>query len=204
MFAFLGIAVLIGLAVHQVEASGALLAGYSKMFEDGAPGGSLAATASAFLHPSPSVGLGAEVGYYGYGSHPAPVGETEIADGIFASFDGKFGFSAIQATAQTLLQGTRGTTRPFATAGVGLYVVRTTLKGEVRVEDQWTQHRGRQWYEESDNSAEIGLNLGGGLHFVPEHGRAGFVVDARFHVIPGALLDESSMNSFALMAGIVF
>ena len=203
-FAILGTALAAESAPAQLKASGAFLAGYSRISEDGAPGGSLAATVNAFYHLHPAIGFGMEAGYLGFGSHPASIDDTEVASGVMLSFAGKTELSATQVTAQALVRGIQGNTRPFVTAGAGVYVLKASAKGSIRIEDQMTQRTYHQWLEESESDKKFGFNFGGGLQFFPEPGRAGYIVDARLHVVPGAWLNGASMNSFCLMAGLVF
>jgi hypothetical protein len=208
LLGILGIGMLTKPAVAGVEPTYALMAGYSKIVQDGDPGGSFGVLANAFIYPHPGLGLGAEIAYHGYGTHPASIAETEVPGGVILSFEGKNGIAATQATAQALFRGTHGSVRPYATIGGGFYVLKATIKGTIRAEDRWTQFRVWQPLEESRSETELGFNLGAGLQHFPRNHRSGFLIDARIHVIPGAWLNQglekSSMTCFALMVGVIF
>ena len=172
--------------------AGSLYGGYAKIMESDneplpVPGGSFGVRGNVFAMLDPVLGVGAELGYHGFGSDDV---QLDLGEPI----DAEFGYSAFQATAQGIARGTRGTVRPFGTLGLGLYSLRASLKTE--------------FGDESESESKFGVNLGGGIQIKPSASSISFGLEARWHtVFDGWInddLEESALDVLTVMAGINF
>jgi opacity protein-like surface antigen len=180
--------------------AGSLYGGYSKIMENDdvlpVPGGSFGGRGTLFAMLDPVMGIGAELGYYDFGSK----------DETNALFDGEVGYSAFQATAQGIARGVRGSVRPFGTLGLGLYSVKTSIKG-VFLDDGGVPIPGSD-FDESESNSKFGVNLGGGVQFKPSAGSIGFGIEARWHTVFNGWvnenLEDAGLDVLTVMAGINF
>lgn len=176
-------------AAQDVIWAGSVYGGYAKMMEsDGeplpVPGGSIGVRGNLFAMIDPVLGVGAELGYHGFGSE----------DVVIATIPGTLSYSALQATAQAIARGVRGSVRPYGTLGLGLYSVK--VKAEAG------------GLEDSETDSKFGVNLGGGVQFRPSASMIGFGIEARWHtVFDGWVnedLEDSALDIMTISAGINF
>src|SRR5262245_8916082 len=138
-----------------------LYAGYGKMMEDGAPGGSFAFRGNAFMMMDPVIGLGAELGY-------TWLGTEEISPAL-----GDLDQSVYHITANIRAPGATGNIRPYGIGGLGLYGLHASGGGI------------------SETDTKFGFNLGGGLmHRFADSG-TGLGIEARWHMVPSGVVDTS-------------
>jgi opacity protein-like surface antigen len=187
LLALLGIALMcMPAAADPMTWSGSLYGGYAKMQEDEAPGGSFGIRGNMFATMSPVIGLGAELGYHGFGTETYDIGGGETLD---------LSASTIQATAQMRARGVNGTVRPYGMFGLGMYSLKVTAEtGGV---------------EASESEGKFGFNLGAGLQFMPNPTKTmSFGVEARWHSIMDGWInedgEESALDAITLMAGVNF
>jgi opacity protein-like surface antigen len=159
--------------------------GYSKMTEDGAPGGSIGGHAGLYAAVHSVIGIGAEAGYHSLGSEEvAVVGGTQ-----------KTSASTLRFTGNVIARGVAGAVRPFAVGGLGVYPLRASTEGPLG--------------DASDTESKFGFNLGGGLMFQPPTAPVGFGAEARWHSIMDGVVDsvtgeQSALDMLTIQAGIFF
>jgi opacity protein-like surface antigen len=180
-------------AAQGITWAGSLYGGYAKIMESDneplpVPGGSFGVRGNAFAMLDPVLGVGAELGYYDFGSNDVSL---DLGEGLV---DASVGYSAFQATAQAIARGVRGSVRPFGTLGLGYYSRKATLEAS--------------GYDASESDGKFGVNLGGGVQFKPSASSIGFGLEARWHsIFDGWVnkdLEESSLDIMTIMAGINF
>ncbi len=158
--------------------------GYSKMTEDGAPGGSIGGHAGLYAALHSVIHVGAEVGYHSLGSEEIAVpGGTQ-----------KTSFSTWRFTGDIMARGVTGTVRPYGVGGLGIYPLRGATEGPLG--------------DASNTETKFGFHLGGGLMFQPPTSPVGFGAEARWHSVMNGTIDssgnESALDMVTLQAGIFF
>jgi hypothetical protein len=158
-------------AAAQDKMCGSLYAGYAKIMNSGAPGGSIGGRLNGFYMVTPMIGVGAEGGFSMLGKDK----DTEVK------------FSMIQATAQFMARGNKGSARPYGTAGGGLYSARASLGGV------------------SETSSRGGFNAGAGVQYKPNaESKIGFGLEVRGHLILKKGDETESTKLLTAMAGVTF
>jgi opacity protein-like surface antigen len=181
--------------------AGSLYGGYAKIMENDdllpVPGGSFGGRGNLFAMLDPVLGIGAELGYYSFGSEDYEIPTIER---------GELNFSAFQATAQAIARGARGSVRPFGTLGLGLYSLKGSNKG-VELDAGNVPIPGSD-FDNSETDSKFGVNLGGGVQFKPSASSISFGLEARWHTIFNGWinedLEESALDVVTVMAGINF
>jgi len=163
-------------------------AGFAKLLEDGAPGGSFGFLAGMhYKVPStPGLAIGAEAGYLMLGGED----ETMVFDGI--PVEASVDWSIIPVTGQvTYFMGDEAAqAMPFVTAGGGLYQLRVEVEASAMGLSA----------SDTETSSEGGINFGGGVKMNTDS-RMSFGADARFHLI---LTEGESTNALTVMGRVFF
>lgn len=161
-------------------------AGYSASLEENAPSGSIGLLFYASKLISNVFGGGLEIGIHRLGSQ-------EIDPVAFPQSTGvTVGEHAWQLTGNARVMSDRGTIRPFATGGLGVY---------------WTvieAFANTQPITGTGTDANFGYNLGGGLAIGKPTSQWSFGIDGRWHSIPSASLDGSALDILTIYAGFNF
>jgi opacity protein-like surface antigen len=176
--------------------AGSLYAGFAKATEDGAPDGSIGFRGNVMAMVHPVIGLGPEVGYHMLGSQKFTTADPNPSNpGGRLDFDTDF--KVLQATAQVMARGQRGTVHPFATGGMGLY----SMKTNASVEEFNSGGTSLGTASADDTQSKFGFNLGGGLQYKPGTSSMGFGAEFRWHSIQ---TEGSSTDMLTVMAGVNF
>ncbi|MBM3286400.1 MAG: porin family protein [Candidatus Eisenbacteria bacterium] len=173
-------------------------AGYAKLLEDDAPGGSIGLTGGVIynLEKPEGFAIGGEAGYLMLGKE-----EEEYNDDEFdVSVKSEAKLSVIPITAQGYyMVPMDGSLAPFLTLGLGFYNVRASVKVEVDsgnpvIDDMLS-------IDDSDSETKLGMNFGGGLKFGAADARVRFGADARYHIV---MTDVENTDVLTLMGRVYF
>lgn len=164
-----------------------MLLGYAKSTETNPPPGGVGAVFGLYTQTKPALAIGFEAAFNNLG--------TETYDGLDAVLQqpGKADVSVKvwPVTLQFLLQLPKGTFRPFAVGGGGLYTVNTSVQQDLLV----------QVYRPGTIS-RLGVNVGGGLALGKPENRWAILIDARYQSVFNAFADDSSLGFFTVYGGL--
>ncbi len=150
-------------------------AGFVKLFVEDAPDGSYSAAGGMDFALSSALALGAEVGYFNFGSKTIGGRDSETS------------FSAVPVTGQLSYYASEWENiLPYLRGGAGLYHLRATHEGPID-DDPFTANR-------------FGLNLGGGIRISGDTGFS-YAVEARYHV---AFTDRDNWDMIELLGKLIF
>jgi outer membrane protein W len=125
-------------------------------------------------------GFGATVAYHSWSGSDALNAAAAAAFGPGSKID----WSAIQITPQASYHfQTRSTVKPYATAGVGLYDLKSKLTSPSGNTDA--------------SKSKVGFNFGGGMDFAT-HGSTTWGIDTAYHVISASNDFGTDVNNFTV------
>jgi hypothetical protein len=136
-------------------------AGFAKLTNSGAPGGSIGGQVGANYVVNEMFEVGPMLGFYALGSSSA--GGVDVKS------------SVIPITGNVVLNlGSGSSIHPYITGGVGAYMMRASASGTVGGVD----------YSASSTSTQLGGNAGAGFEATGS-GSMGYGAEARFHIVKG-------------------
>jgi opacity protein-like surface antigen len=181
-----GVILLAGTAAaqNQNEWNGGFYLGYATSTDPDSPDGSLGGMANVLAMFAPAFGAGVELGFFRLGD----VSRT-FEDQNMMPVEGKVTFSTWQTTAAVVGQYPGRKFRPYGVGGAGFYGVRTVEEAA--------------GFSQSDTRSRFGINLGGGLKFLPSDGPWGVGLDLRWHLVfEGLPEDGGDLNMFTALVGL--
>jgi hypothetical protein len=139
-------------AAAQDKYCGSLYAGYAKVTNSGAPGGSIGGRINGFYMVTPMIGVGVEGGYHMLGK------DSDVTPNVK--------FSTFQGTGQILVRANKGPARPYGTAGGGIYSLRASPEGGSATSEShggFNAGVGVQYKPKAESKIGIGLEVRGHL-----------------------------------------
>ncbi len=160
------------------DMSWSIYGGMSNPTGEASPDGGFGGRVNGFYMATPTIGVGAEVGYHKFGTM-----EFDFGGGT----TGEFSSSVWQFTPSVKAQGVAGKIRPYGIGGLGMYNSKVSLSYSDATP------------EESESSTDFGFNLGAGAEFGT--GPTTFGVEARWHSIS---TEGESTDMISFMGGLNF
>jgi hypothetical protein len=193
---------MVAMLVLAVCAAGALAAekplsfyagaGFSKMMNDGAPGGSVGFIGGLIYKMQGPFALGGETGFLMLGKNSVSYsGFLGMGD---YSLESKLSCIPITGQAYYMIP-TQGSTAPYLTGGIGFY----NSRAKVTASGSYAGYGASS--SDTASNTDFGINLGGGAKMGKGGGKVQFGADARFHII---MSDGDSGKLLALMARAYF